>query len=91
MFIFIDKFTKLQKRLQDSESQRLDIISENNREIFSLNSQCTKLRADLEKSEAVRQSIEYELTVAKNSFNKERNIFIEKGKVLEEINKNLEG
>ncbi len=77
--------------MQDSENQRLGVISENNKEIFGLNSQCTKLRAELEKSEATRQSIEYELSVARNSYNKERSIIIDKEKVSEEINKNLEG
>ncbi len=77
--------------MQDSETQRLEVISENNKEIFGLNSQCTKLRAELEKSEAIRQSIEYESSVSKTSLSKERSINSGKEKLCEEIQRNLEG
>jgi hypothetical protein len=63
----IEKAKKLKKRLNESESQRLVVISENNKIIFGLNSQCTKMRADLEKSEALRQSLEYETSLLKGS------------------------
>jgi predicted nucleic acid-binding Zn-ribbon protein len=86
-----DKFTKLQKRLQDSEGQRFLSMSETNREIFNLNAQVTKIRSELEKSEALRQALEYELTMNKSSVQKERTICYEKEKMLEDINKNLEG
>lgn len=86
-----DKFTKLQKRLQDSEGQRFLSMSETNKEIFNLNSHVTKIRSELEKSEALRQALEYELTMTKSSVQKERNICYEKEKMLEDINNSLEG
>ena len=49
------------------------------------------MRAELEKSEALRQSIEYETSVAKNTLNKERSINMEKEKYSEEMIKSLEG
>ena len=82
-----EKYSKLQKQLQDSENQRLELISSSNREIFSLTTQFTKLRSDYEKNEAIRRSLEYELTYAKNSLNKEKNLISEKDKLSEENSK----
>jgi hypothetical protein len=50
-----------------------------------------KLRNELEKSEALRQNLEYELSLLKCSFNKEKQAFNGKESLLEEINKNFEG
>ena len=92
LFCFeIDKFTALQKRLQDSESQRLNLISQSNKESFALNTKFAKLRTDFEKSEASRQTLEYELSLAKTNYNKEKLISSEKEKMLEEISKNYQG
>ncbi|CAF0937281.1 unnamed protein product [Brachionus calyciflorus] len=82
-----EKYSKLQKQLQDSENQRLELISSTNKEIFSLTTQFTKLRSDYEKNEAIRRSLEYELTIVKNSLNKEKNLTTEKDKLCEENNK----
>ena len=82
-----EKYSKLQKQLHDSENQRLELISSSNREIFSLTTQFTKLRSDYEKNEAIRRSLEYELTYAKNSLNKEKNLISEKDKLSEENSK----
>ena len=49
------------------------------------------MRNELEKSEALRQNIEYELSLTKCNFNKEKQAFNEKEKLHEEINKNFEG
>lgn len=86
-----DKFTQLQKRLHESENQRLELISQNNKEAFSLNTQFSKVRNELEKSEATRQNLEYELSLMKSNFNKDKQAYIDKEKMLDEINKNFEG
>jgi hypothetical protein len=39
-----DKFTKLQRELHESENQRLELISQNNKEVFNLNHQLSKVR-----------------------------------------------
>ena len=38
-----EKFTKLQNKLHESENQRLELISQNNKEAFSLNHQYSKV------------------------------------------------
>ena len=91
LFKLLDKFTKLQKRLQESETQRLELISQNNKESFSLNTKYAKLRTDFEKSEAARQTLEYELSLAKTNFNKEKQVGLDKERMLEEISKNYQG
>ena len=45
----------------------------------------------MEKSEAIRQSIEYESSVSKTNLSKERSITSGKEKLCEEIQRNLEG
>lgn len=91
LFKLLDKFTKLQKRLQESETQRLELISQTNKESFSLNTKYAKLRTDFEKSEAARQTLEYELSLAKTNFNKEKQVGLDKERMLEEISKNYQG
>jgi hypothetical protein len=86
----IEKYSILQKRLHESENQRLELISQNNRETFNLNTQLAKLRADYEKNEAQRQTLEYELTLAKTSCNKEKQTAVDKEKVSEELTKSFQ-
>lgn len=86
-----DKYTKLQKKLHESENQRLELISQNNKETFNLNTQYSKIRNELEKSEALRQNLEYELSLMKCNFNKEKQAYSDKEKMHEEVNTNLEG
>ena len=83
-----EKFSKLQKDLQESENNRLELISQNNKETFSLNSKFTTCRKELEKSEALRHSLEYELSVAKSQLNKAHS---EKDKCLHDVIKRSDG
>jgi len=85
-----EKYSILQKRLQESENQRLELISQSNKETFNLNTQLAKLRADYEKNEAQRQTLEYELTLAKTSCNKEKQSNVEKEKASEELTKSFQ-
>lgn len=82
-----DKYSKLQKQLQESENQRLELISSSNREIFDVTTQFTKLRSDYEKNEACRRSLEYELTLCKNNLSKEKHVNAEKDKFCDENTK----
>ena len=66
----------------------MELISQNNKEVFNLNTQFTKLRNELEKSEAQRQTLEYELTLARNSLYKANN---EREKYAQETSKKYEG
>ncbi len=86
-----DKFTCVQKKLNESETQRLELISQMNKETFSLSSQMTKLRSDYEQSQAVRQELEYQLAFFKNSLNKEKQIGHERDQISKEVIKKLEG
>ena len=86
-----EKYSKLQEKYQLSEKQRLELISQNNKETFAINTQYAKLRSDFEKNEAHRQTLEYELTLAKSNLNKEKQLASEKEKSFEEITKNLKG
>ncbi len=85
-----EKYSILQKRLQDSENQRLELISQSNKETFNLNTQLAKLRAEYEKSEAQRQTLEYELTLAKTYCNKEKQSAVDKEKMSEELTKSFQ-
>ena len=67
------------------------ILSQSNKESFTLNTKFAKLRTDFEKSEASRQTLEYELSLAKTNYGKEKQLNIEKEKMLEEISKNYHG
>jgi hypothetical protein len=86
-----EKFTKLQEKYQLSEKQRLELISQNNKEIFAINTQYAKLRSEFEKNEAHRQTLEYELTLAKSNLNKEKQLASDNKKSFEEMAKNFKG
>lgn len=85
-----DKFTKISKRLHESENQRLELISQNNKEAFELNTKFAKVRNELEKSETLRQNLEYELSVMKCNNTREKNSLSEKEKALEDMKKSFE-
>jgi hypothetical protein len=86
-----EKYAKLQEKYRLSEKHRLELTSQNNKEIFAINTQYAKLRSEFEKNEAYRQTLEYELTLAKSNSNKEKQLASDKEKTFEEITKNLKG
>ena len=51
-----------------------------------LDSEVTRLRAQLEKGEAVRQNLEYELSKAKRDINKEKRNVSERDSLITEVN-----
>ncbi len=86
-----DKFTQMSKKFHDSENQRLELISQTNNETFNLTTKFAKARNELEKSEALRQDLEYQLSLIKCSHSREKSHSSGKEKMLEDINKGLEG
>ncbi|XP_058887733.1 coiled-coil domain-containing protein 171-like isoform X2 [Acipenser ruthenus] len=55
----------LRWKLNRSEKEKLDIITKYNEEISRYESQVAKLRAQLEKGEAIRQNVEYEIALVR--------------------------
>ncbi|KAK1175685.1 coiled-coil domain-containing protein 171-like [Acipenser oxyrinchus oxyrinchus] len=60
-----DKEEDLRWKLNRSEKEKLDIITKYNEEISRYESQVAKLRAQLEKGEAIRQNVEYEIALVR--------------------------
>ncbi|KAI8499369.1 hypothetical protein Bbelb_231330 [Branchiostoma belcheri] len=67
-----DTVAQLRKRINVLEREKLETASRYNEETTSLQSQVARLRAQLEKGEAVRQNLEYELTVARKNISQEK-------------------
>ncbi|XP_077989026.1 coiled-coil domain-containing protein 171-like isoform X2 [Glandiceps talaboti] len=63
---------QLRRKINQLEREKVELTSSNNDETSRLHSQVAKLRAQLEKGEANRQSIHYELTVAKKNVGQEQ-------------------
>ncbi|XP_029140704.1 coiled-coil domain-containing protein 171 [Protobothrops mucrosquamatus] len=62
----------LRRKLHQAKKEKLDITAKHNAELSNYESQIAKLRAEVEKGEAVRQSLEYELAVARKEVGIER-------------------
>ncbi|RUS86455.1 hypothetical protein EGW08_005770 [Elysia chlorotica] len=57
-----DTVIQLKKKINNAEKQKLETAARTNEEIASLETQLAKVRSNVEKGEAVRQNLEYELT-----------------------------
>ncbi|KAG8130538.1 hypothetical protein E2320_017092, partial [Naja naja] len=62
----------LRRKLHQAKKDKLDITAKHNAELSNYESQIARLRAEVEKGEAVRQSLEYELAVARKEVGIER-------------------
>lgn len=82
---------ELKQKLYDSEAKRLELISVNNQETFRVNSELTRVRKELEKSEAVRQTLENELASMKTIQMRERVAIQEKDRALIDVTRLAEG
>lgn len=82
---------ELKQKLYDSEAKRLELISVNNQETFRLNSELTRVRKELEKSEALRQTLENELASMKTIQMRERVVIQEKDRALIDVTRLAEG
>ena len=85
-----DKFGKISKQLHTSESTRLELVSQSNKEVFALNTKYAKARNELEKSETLRQNLEYELNVVKCKENREKNQTVDREKMMDELKKTFD-
>ncbi|XP_033029484.1 coiled-coil domain-containing protein 171 [Lacerta agilis] len=71
----------LRRKLHQAKKEKLDITAKHNAELSNYESQIAKLRAEVEKGEAVRQSLEYELACARKEVGIER--YSSEGKLCE--------
>ncbi|XP_061486307.1 coiled-coil domain-containing protein 171 isoform X3 [Rhineura floridana] len=62
----------LRRKLHQAKKEKLDITAKHNAELSNYESQIAKLRAEVEKGEAVRQSLEYELAIVRKEVGLER-------------------
>uniref|UniRef100_A0A8C8YNH7 Coiled-coil domain containing 171 n=1 Tax=Prolemur simus TaxID=1328070 RepID=A0A8C8YNH7_PROSS len=61
----LDITSDLRKKLHRAKKEKLEITTKHNAELASYESQIAKLRSEVEKGEALRQSLEYDLAVAR--------------------------
>ncbi|XP_065512455.1 coiled-coil domain-containing protein 171 isoform X3 [Caloenas nicobarica] len=61
----VDTVEDLRKKLCQAKKEKLDLTIKHNQELSGCESQIVKLRSEIEKGEAVRQSLEYELAIAR--------------------------
>ncbi|XP_071658852.1 coiled-coil domain-containing protein 171 isoform X3 [Patagioenas fasciata] len=61
----LDTVEDLRKKLCQAKTEKLDLTIKHNQELSNCESQIVKLRSEIEKGEAVRQSLEYELAIAR--------------------------
>ncbi|NXN66409.1 CC171 protein, partial [Himantopus himantopus] len=61
----LDTAEDLRRKLCQAKKEKLDLTIKHNQELSSYESQIVRLRSEIEKGEAVRQSLEYELAIAR--------------------------
>ncbi|XP_006881347.1 PREDICTED: coiled-coil domain-containing protein 171 [Elephantulus edwardii] len=61
----LDVVADLRKKLHRAKKEKLEMTAKHNAELAGYESQIAKLRAEVEKGEALRQSLEYDLAVAR--------------------------
>ncbi|NWW51398.1 CC171 protein, partial [Pedionomus torquatus] len=61
----LDAAEDLRRKLCQAKQEKLDLTIKHNQELSNYESQIVKLRSEIEKGEAVRQSLEYELAVVR--------------------------
>ncbi|CAF3412672.1 unnamed protein product, partial [Rotaria sp. Silwood2] len=59
------------RRNFDIQGEKLNEITSNNRQLIHVESQLARLRSELEKSEMLRQTLEYELTLLRTQHGKQ--------------------
>ncbi|XP_074934293.1 coiled-coil domain-containing protein 171 isoform X1 [Phalacrocorax aristotelis] len=61
----LDTAEDLRRKLCQAKKEKLDLTIKHNQELSDYESQIVRLRSEIEKGEAVRQSLEYELAIAR--------------------------
>uniref|UniRef100_A0A8C8RRG0 Coiled-coil domain containing 171 n=1 Tax=Pelusios castaneus TaxID=367368 RepID=A0A8C8RRG0_9SAUR len=68
----LDVTEDLRRKLQQAKKEKLDITTKHNQDLSNYESQIARLRSEVEKGEAIRQSLEYELVIARKDAGFER-------------------
>ncbi|XP_050400373.1 coiled-coil domain-containing protein 171 isoform X2 [Patella vulgata] len=84
-----DQVSQLRRRLNTAEKERLEATSKSNTEVANLESQQARLRTQIEKGEANRHNLEYELTRVKRDWSQHKQAQLEKENVLMATNDEL--
>ncbi|NXI50383.1 CC171 protein, partial [Chloroceryle aenea] len=61
----LDTAEDLRRKLCQANKEKLDLTIKHNQELSNYESQIVKLRSEIEKGEAARQRLEYELAIAR--------------------------
>ncbi|NXP48146.1 CC171 protein, partial [Heliornis fulica] len=61
----LDTAEDLRKKLCEAKKEKLELTIKHNQEVLNYESQVVKLRSDIERGEVIRQSLEYQLEVAR--------------------------
>ncbi|XP_022332700.2 coiled-coil domain-containing protein 171-like isoform X2 [Crassostrea virginica] len=85
-----ESLSQVRRRLNGVEKERLEAATRSNAEISELESHVAKLRSQLEKGEATRQNLEFELTKCQREINHQRNAAYDKESHLGEIRDQLQ-
>ncbi|XP_060080102.1 coiled-coil domain-containing protein 171-like [Ylistrum balloti] len=81
---------QVRRRLNAVEKERLQAASKNNAEIADLEGQLVKFRAQIEKGEAMRQNLEFELTKTRREVTQQKHATLEKDATLKDARGQLE-
>ncbi|CAI9559591.1 unnamed protein product, partial [Staurois parvus] len=68
----LDEIGELRLQLNKLKNENIALVSKHNEELLTWENKVVRLRCEIEKGEAVRQSLEYELAVAKKQCTMER-------------------
>uniref|UniRef100_K1QJZ5 Uncharacterized protein C9orf93 n=1 Tax=Magallana gigas TaxID=29159 RepID=K1QJZ5_MAGGI len=85
-----ESLSQVRRRLNGVEKERLEAATRSNAEISELESQLAKLRSQLEKGEATRQNLEFELTKCQREINHQRSAVYDKESELSEVKDHLQ-
>ncbi|GFR64854.1 coiled-coil domain-containing protein 171-like [Elysia marginata] len=86
-----DTVLQLKKKLNAAEKQKLETAAKTNGEISSLETQLAKVGSNVEKGEAVRQNLEYELTKKQRELEHVKQTWQEKESLLLSGTEDLKG
>ncbi|KAJ8029808.1 hypothetical protein HOLleu_29301 [Holothuria leucospilota] len=72
------QLTELRQRINSLEEQRLKLTTSHNEQVTKLEEEVARWRGEVEKGEATRQKLEYELAVIKKSLTREKEVTTQK-------------
>ncbi|XP_048259658.1 coiled-coil domain-containing protein 171-like isoform X3 [Haliotis rufescens] len=84
-----DLTNQLRRRLNTAEKERLEAASRFNNEVTTLEGQLARVGSQIEKGEATRHSLEFELTKARRELSQQKQTRMEREAVLMETNDDL--